>query len=160
MREIVGLRQLSRPADLDLETKETWKKLAEKMYELKSKEFDENVSAVERIFRENVGLLKPLLGRCPVFARILAHILLNKMGFRAQDVDWTSEMVDWREEESKRVGQSSALFLRKRKTGEVAVDAWRKQYSQLEILFEEVCSEQSLARSEATSCSNTRRGNY
>ena len=98
---------------------------------------------VERIFGENVEQLKPLIERCPVFARIFAHILLNKMGFRAQDVDWKSEMVDWREEESKRVGQSFALFLRKRKTGEVAVDAWRKQYSQLEIFFEEVYSERS-----------------
>jgi len=47
-------------------------------------------------------------------------------------------MVDWGEEESKRVGRSFATFLRKRKTGKVAVDAWRRQYSQLEILFEEV----------------------
>ena len=47
-------------------------------------------------------------------------------------------MVDWGEEESRRVGQSFAFFLRKRKTGEVAVDAWRRQYSQLEVLLEEV----------------------
>jgi len=47
-------------------------------------------------------------------------------------------MVDWGEEEIRRVGQSFANFLRKRKTREVAVDAWRKQYQQLEILFKEV----------------------
>lgn len=33
-------------------------------------------------------------------------------------------MVDWKEEECKRVGCSFATFLRKRKTGEVAMDAW------------------------------------
>jgi len=105
-----------------------WKKIAEDIYKLRSKEFVENVSVIASVFGENVVLLKPLIDRCPAFATILAHVLLNKMGFRAQDVDW-------REEESKRVRQSFAKNLRQRKTGEVAVDAWRKQYSQLEILF-------------------------
>ena len=37
VREIVGLRQLSRPEfDLDLETKEAWENLAEGMYEARS----------------------------------------------------------------------------------------------------------------------------
>jgi len=95
---------------------------------LRSKEFEENEISVSKAFSENVKLLRPLLARCPVFARILAHILLNKLAFRAQEIDWTSEMVDWGEEESRRVGHSFANFLRQRKTGEVAVDAWRKQY--------------------------------
>ena len=33
---------------------------------------------------------------------------------------------------------SFATFIRKRKTGEHAVDAWRRNYSQLEVLFTEV----------------------
>ena len=83
-------------------------------------------------------LLLPMVERCPTFAIVLSHILLNKMGFRAQEVDFTSEMVDWEEEERRRVGRSFAFFLQKRKTGAVAVDAWRRQYQQLEILFKEV----------------------
>jgi len=141
VKEIVGLRvpQESAVASLMIrQSKEAWKKLAESIYESRSKGFNENVTVVERIFGEIVELLKPLMDRCPTFAKILAHILLNKMGFRAREVDWTSEMVDWGEEESRRVGRSFANFLRQRKTGEVAVDAWRKQYQQLEILFEEV----------------------
>ena len=34
------------------------------------------------------------------------------------------DMVDWGEEECMRIGCSLATFLRKRKTGEVAVAAW------------------------------------
>ena len=52
------------------QAKEAWKKLAEEIYELRSKEFDENVTAVERMFGENAELLKPLIKRCPVFAMI------------------------------------------------------------------------------------------
>jgi len=47
-------------------------------------------------------------------------------------------MTDWGEVESKRVGCSLATSIRNRKTGEHAVDAWRRNYSPLEILFIEV----------------------
>jgi len=99
----------------------------EEIYELRSEDFDENVRNVRVTFSENAGLLKPLTERCPTFDLILAHILLNKMAFRSREIDFTSEMVDWGEEERRRVGQSFANFLRQGKTGEVAVDAWRKQ---------------------------------
>ena len=134
MREIVGIAKEDRVARATSnvnsqqvkETEEAWKKLAEEIYESRSKDHNENLSTVRRI------------QRCPNFTMILAHILRNKMGFRAREVDWTSEMVDWGEEESRRVGLSFALFLRKRKTVAVAVDAWKKQYKQLEVLFVEV----------------------
>ena len=69
---------------------------------------------------------------------ILTHILVNKFSFSAKDVEWTGEMTDWGDSECKRVGQAFANFLRKRKTGDAAVDAWRLQYGQLEVLFEKV----------------------
>jgi len=34
-------------------------------------------------------------------------------------------MMDWDEKDIKGVGCSLATFIRKRKTGEVAIDAWR-----------------------------------
>ena len=37
-----------------------------------------------------------------------------------------------------RVGNSLAVFLRKRKTGDAALDAWRRHYVQLKMLFEDV----------------------
>jgi len=69
---------------------------------------------------------------------ILSFVLENKFGFRVKDVDWTSRMTDWGEEECKRVGRSLATFLRKRKTGEHAIDAWRLHYVQLDVLFKEI----------------------
>jgi len=47
-------------------------------------------------------------------------------------------MMEWTEQDCKRVGNSLATFIRKRKTGDAAVDAWRRNYSQLEILFNDV----------------------
>ena len=129
IREIVGVEQptlvttrIPQQTSRVRQSEEAWKKLAKKIYVAKSKEFDENEISVNKAFSENVELLRSLLARCPVFAMILAHILLNKIGFRSQEVDWASEMVDWGEEESRQVGHSFANFLRMRKTGEVAVD--------------------------------------
>ena len=105
------------------QSKEAWKKLAEEIYELRSKVYEENVSSVMQKFSENGELIQPLIERCPAFETILAHILLNTLGLRAQEIDFTSEMVDWEEESCRRVGHSFAFFLRKRKSGEVAAEA-------------------------------------
>jgi len=47
-------------------------------------------------------------------------------------------MKEWTETDSARVGKSLATFLRKRKTGSVALEAWKNNYVQLQILYEEV----------------------
>ena len=47
-------------------------------------------------------------------------------------------MTDWGLEESTRVGCSLACFLRNRKTGQAAVDAWRLHYVQLNDLFTKI----------------------
>ena len=149
MRELVAFEQAVRSEQTTVRThrgtsrttrqsKEAWKKMAEEIYEARSKKFEENASSVKKTFNDDEEQFRPLLERCPAFETILAHILLNKLGFRAQEVDITSEMIDWKEEDCRRVGHSFAFFLRKRKAGEVAVDTWRKQYPQLEVLFEEV----------------------
>jgi len=145
LREIVGLVTSSRGELVPLVSNETsrtkrqteaWKSVAEAVYDTRSKNFKRICTHVRRIRKENEELMKPLLERCPAFELILAHILMNKLGFRAQEVSWTSETTDWGEEACKRVGRSLALFLRKRKTGEVALGAWRGHYPQLEALFE------------------------
>jgi len=46
--------------------------------------------------------------------------------------------MDWGDEECRLVGCSLSTFIRKRKTGAVAVDAWRLNYTQLDVLFKEV----------------------
>ena len=47
-------------------------------------------------------------------------------------------MTDWGLEECKRVGCSLACFLRNRKNGQAAVDAWRLHYVQLNDLFTKI----------------------
>jgi len=115
-----------------------WTAVAEAVYEMRSNNHKSNFNHVKRIFKENEALLAALMSRCPTFMIILAHILEDKFGFRVRNVSFTSAMTDWEEEESKRVGCSLATFLRNRKTGEHAVDAWRRNYVQLEELFTEV----------------------
>jgi len=153
LREIVGLtpvnnneqqlalihrNETSRTYRENKKIKEAWKKVAEAVYETRSNNYKSNIIDVRRIFAENKELMKPLLVRCPNFILILCYILEDKFGFRVRNIDWTLEMTDWGEEEIKRVGCSLATFIRKRKTGEHAVDAWRRNYVQLEILFNEV----------------------
>ena len=77
---------------------------------------------VKRAFSDNEKLLEPLLERCQKFETILSRILENKLGFRAGDVDWTSEMKNWGNNECRVVGRSFAYFVRKRKTGDAALE--------------------------------------
>jgi len=45
-------------------------------------------------------------------------------------------MKNWTATDLKHVGKSMAYFLRVHQTGDAAVDAWRRNYPQLEELFE------------------------
>jgi len=94
--------------------KEAWKNVAEEVYALRSNNHKSNYNHVKRVFLENEALVAPLMNRCPCFMQILSHILQDKFGFRVQKVDYTSEMKSWGEEESRRIGCSVAMFLRKR----------------------------------------------
>jgi len=80
----------------------------------------------------------PILELCPKFDFILAHILVFRLGVRVENVDWTSDMKDWKEEDCRRVGRSMATVMRMVQTGLAAVDAWKKNYVQLHHLFDEV----------------------
>ena len=119
--------------------KEAWKAVAEKLYETRSSiDHMERTSRLQEIFEDDEILFSPLLERCPRFIHILRFILENKFSFRVRDVDWTKKMTDWGEEECKIVGRSLAAFIIGATAGEHAVDAWRRHYVQLKILFEEV----------------------
>jgi len=151
-REIVGLESARRTESRILPTIEPemgtalsrqeeerrWKHFADEVYEIRSNNYKSNFFHIKRIFSENEELVSELMERCPKFREILSHILEDKFGLRVQKVDWTSEMADWGLEECRRVGCSLATFLRKRKTGEHAIDAWRLHYVQLDALFKEI----------------------
>ena len=74
---------------------------------------------------------------------ILSFLLEDRFGLSVKKVDWTKRLENWDETDLKRVGCSVATFLRKRKTGEAAMDAWRLEYAQLGTLFREVEGERA-----------------
>jgi len=115
-----------------------WSDLAEEVYLVRSNNYKSNFIFIKQIFSNKEELVRELMEQCPKFMEILSHILEDKFGWRVQKVDWTSEMKDWGLEECRRVGCSLATFIRKRKTGLDAVDAWRLHYAQLDVLFKEI----------------------
>jgi len=117
------------------EAKEAWRKIAEEVYAVRSKNYKSNLLHVRRVFSENAERVAPLVALCPKFELILCHILVDKFGFRVKKVDWTSRMKDWSIDACTRVGCSLACFIRNRKTADVAVDSWRLHYTQLNDLF-------------------------
>ena len=121
----------------ETKTIEAWEAVAEKIYEKRMDGQIENAAHVQRVFEEEKGLLSPLVERCPGFVTILSFILENKF-HRVREVDKKLSLTDWGDEECRLVGCSLSTFIRKRKTGAVAIDAWRLNYTQLDVLFKEV----------------------
>ena len=119
-------------------TKESWKAVAEKLYEKRSNDHRTNIIVVRKTLEESEEMFAPLLMRCPRLEIMLSFILADRFGFRVKEVDKALKMTEWGEEECKRVGCSLATFLRKRRTGEYALNGWRLHYEELNVLFEEV----------------------
>ena len=126
-------------------TKIAWESVAEKIYEERAADHIENVAHVNSIFEEETELLSPLVERCPGFVTILSFILENRF-HRVREVDKKLSLTDWGDEECRRVGCSLSTFIRKRKTGAVAIDAWRLNYTQLDVLFKEGSGRSRLMR--------------
>jgi len=120
------------------ETISEWKKIAEEIYAMKSNNHKSNYLHITRKFEENEALFAQLIERCPRFPIILSFIMEERFGFRVRSVDWTSKMENWKEHECACVGKSVATFIRKRKTGDAAFDAWSLHYPQLNALFMDI----------------------
>ncbi len=116
-------------------TNNEWKRIAEVIYAMKSNNHKSNYLHITRKFDENEALFAQLIERCPRFPIILSFIMEERFGFRVKSVDWTSKMENWKEHECACVGKSVATFIRKRKTGDAAFDAWSLHYPQLNALF-------------------------
>ena len=127
------------------ERKDAWEAVAERIYEKRKAGHVENVALVNSIFEEEKELLSPLVERCPGFVTILSFILENKF-HRVREVDKKLNLTDWGDEECQRVGCSLSTFIRKRKTGAVAIDSWRLNYTQLDVLFKEGSGRSRLMR--------------
>jgi len=96
-----------------------------------------NLIHIKEVMSKYPDDFAPILELCPKFDVVLAHMLVFRLGVKVEDVDWTSDMKDWDEEDCRRVGRSMATIMRMVQTGLMAVDAWKKHYVQLHHLFDE-----------------------
>jgi len=108
--------------------------LANELYENRSNNHKSNFVHVDRIFNEHSIFLEPLMTACPQIKIIISHILTNNFGWSVKSVDTTTPMIHFTEEDCQRIATALALFLRKRKTAEVALEAWKLNYPQLKEL--------------------------
>ena len=121
-----------------VQKKKDLRDIAEKMYAAKKNNYKRNHVAVKKIIEDNDELFAPLLKRCPKFNIILTFLLEERFGARVGRVKTTTKIADLSYDDCRIVGSSFATFLRKRTTGAAALDDWRRQYIQLEVLFTEV----------------------
>ena len=120
-----------------------WKKVAEGLVELRSKNLTTNESNVDRVFAENAAFLNPILEICPNMKIILANVLTNAASFKinkawvypSQNSD-ISPLQNLTEEEAARLGKSFRKHLLANKEFAVAVDAWRLANTTLQPLFD------------------------
>ena len=112
--------------------------LAEKLYAQRCRTSTKNLEVVDKFIDDDAEFFNPVMKLCPVFNILMSYVMVNSFGVYVKSVPRTLELVEWGEAEAERSGSSLATFIRKRKTGDVALDAWRLNYAQLKMLFDEV----------------------
>ena len=76
----------------------------------------------------------PFLSRWPTFPTMLANALCGRFGYRVQQITvLNSSACDLTEEDSRLIGRAIVTLARNRKTEKVAIDAWRVQYTPLQV---------------------------
>jgi len=80
---------------------------------LRSNQLDKNIASIQRVIGNHQTEFTPILERCPLFYKIIAHAFIFRVGLRVQDVDWTSSLEDWNDDDCQRIGRSIATFLRR-----------------------------------------------
>ena len=111
--------------------------IAEELYSYHSSNHKSNLLLVDNMMEEKAEFFDPINKICPSFNILLSHVMVNKFGVSVKSVQHTIKIGNWNERKAMRVGSSLAVFLRKRKTGDAALDAWRRHYVQLKKLFDE-----------------------
>ena len=112
--------------------------IAERMYDCKCSKLDEIQKHVDDVIEEERGFFAPVEAICPNVNVLFARVLLNQFRRNVKNINGTLQVGKWGEKECKDVGRSFAVFIRKRKTGDVALDAWRRHFVHLKKLFDEV----------------------
>ena len=82
-----------------------WNNLAEEAYNGRCNRVQSNLLWIKTVFDKNGNkrIVTPLLNRCPGFEIILSHMLVLRLGWRVETVDWTIDMKDWSGEVSERL---------------------------------------------------------
>jgi len=88
---------------------------------------------VSKLIAELPLVFAPILEQWPTFPSALANTLVSRYGHRVAAVDTLLQQMGV--DESSKVGRALVTLVRKRKTGLVAIDAWKKQYPQLHTVF-------------------------
>ena len=108
----------------------------EEIYARRSNIVERNFLAIQEVFKKHDTVVKPALDICPNLPLILAHMLVLHLGWQVKDIDFTSSMSEWNDDDCRYVGRSMATFMRTFQQGNTALDAWRRQYPQLNNLFD------------------------
>ena len=109
-----------------------WKELATAIAEVDGKSVASLYPHVDALIKSN-DLANSLVELCPQIALIISHVCIVRIGFRAEAVQ--GSLVEWGDSEARKVGRSMSTFVRYSTTPQMAVDAWRRNYPQLDVLF-------------------------
>ena len=123
--------------DDNMTKKEEAAAIAEELYSYHSSNHKSNLLLVDKMIGEKAEFFDPIVKICPPFNILMSHVMVNNIGVSVKSVRHTMKISDWGEREAMRAGSSLAVFLRKRKTGDAALDAWRRHYVQVKKLFDE-----------------------
>jgi len=119
-----------------------WETIGEEIYKRRSNNHKSNYTQLKRYFVTNGIvddlLLAPVIEKCSRFRTILSFVLADRLEFSVRKIDNETKLEEWGVEECERVGVSLANFIRKRDSGEAALEAWRYHFDQLNFLFDEV----------------------
>ena len=115
--------------------KSNWIDLANLAYgDTPYKEVEISSKHILDVISKNEAVFTPIISRCPTFPTILTHALVGRFGYRVQQITVTnSSSRDLTEEDARLIGRAIITISRKRKTGAVAIDAWRVQYKPLQV---------------------------
>ena len=110
----------------------------EELYDKRSNKAESNLLVVQETLKQHITIFAPVLELCPHLDIILAHMLVLRLGWQVKEVDFTTKMTEWSEDDCRKVGRSMATFMREFQQGETAVEAWRRHYQQMNTLLNEV----------------------
>ena len=99
---------------------------------------ESNLLVVQETLKQHITIFAPVLELCPHLDIILAHMLVLRLGWQVKEVDFTTKMTEWSEDDCRKVGRSMATFMREFQQGKTAVEAWRRHYQQMNTLLNEV----------------------